>query len=131
MRRALKKLGFEGLFNENELAGKSAEDVIGQIEDKAWNAYDQKIDPVREQIKSFERNMSLEVIDRAWVDHIDMMSKLRDGIGLRRYAQDNPLQAYVTEGFQMFENMMHNIAQDIVAYCMNIRVVKQGEQQKA
>ncbi|MBR3346091.1 MAG: preprotein translocase subunit SecA [Solobacterium sp.] len=128
---SLKKLGFEGLFTENELAGKSAEDVIGQIEDKAWNAYDQKIDPVREQIKSFERNMSLEVIDRAWVDHIDMMSKLRDGIGLRSYAQDNPLQAYVTEGFQMFENMMHNIAQDIVAYCMNIRVVKQGEQQKA
>ena len=128
---SLKKLGFEGLFTEEELAGKSAEDVIGQIEEKAWNAYDQKIDPVREQIKSFERNMSLEVIDRAWVDHIDMMSKLRDGIGLRSYAQDNPLQAYVTEGFQMFENMMHNIAQDIVAYCMNIRVVKQEAPQKA
>jgi len=128
---SLKKLGFEGLFTEEELAGKSAEDVIGQIEEKAWNAYDQKIDPVREQIKSFERNMSLEVIDRAWVDHIDMMSKLRDGIGLRSYAQDNPLQAYVTEGFQMFENMMHIIAQDIVAYCMNIRVVKQEAPQKA
>jgi preprotein translocase subunit SecA len=118
------------LFTEEELAGKSAEDVIGQIEEKAWNAYDQKIDPVREQIKSFERNMSLEVIDRAWVDHIDMMSKLRDGIGLRSYAQDNPLQAYVTEGFQMFENMMHNIAQDIVAYCMKVRVVVNNEQPK-
>ena len=81
-------------------------------------------------MRSFERNMSLEVIDRAWVDHIDMMSKLRDGIGLRSYAQDNPLQAYVTEGFAMFENMMHNIAQDIVAYCMNIRVVVNQEQPK-
>ena len=128
---SLKKLGFDGLFTESELTGKSAEDVISVIEERAWNAYDQKIDPVREQIKSFERNMSLEVIDRAWVDHIDMMSKLRDGIGLRSYASDNPLQAYVTEGFQMFENMMHNIAQDIVAYCMNIKVVKQGEEQKA
>jgi preprotein translocase subunit SecA len=67
--------------------------------------------------------MSLQVIDRAWVGHIDMMSKLRDGIGLRSYAQDNPLQAYVQEGFAMFENMMSNIAQDIVSYCMRLNVV--------
>ena len=67
--------------------------------------------------------MSLKVIDRAWVNHIDTMSKLRDGIGLRSYAQDNPLQAYVSEGYQLFQNMMHDIAQEIVAYCMNLKVV--------
>ena len=121
---SLKKIGFDGLFEENDLKGKNAEDVITMIEDKAWNAYDQKIDPVREQIKGFERSMSLEVIDRAWVGHIDTMAKLRDGIGLRSYAQDNPLQAYVQEGFQMFDTMMHNIAQDIVAYCMNVRIAQ-------
>ena len=43
--------------------------------------------------------------------------------GLRSYAQDNPLQAYVQEGYAMFENMMHNIAQDIVSYCMRLKVV--------
>jgi preprotein translocase subunit SecA len=66
--------------------------------------------------------MSLRTIDRAWVDHIDTMAKLRDGIGLRSYAQNNPLQAYVTEGYQLFETMMQNIAHDIVAYCMNLKV---------
>ncbi len=120
---SLKKNGFGDLFTESDLTGKTSEEAIALINERAWNAYDQKIAPVREQMRSFERNMSLEVIDRAWVDHIDMMSKLRDGIGLRSYAQDNPLQAYVTEGFSMFENMMHSIAQDIVAYCMNVKVV--------
>ena len=66
--------------------------------------------------------MVLRIIDRAWVGHIDMMSKLRDGIGLRSYAQDNPLQAYVTEGFQMFEQMQSQIAQEIVTFCMNVKV---------
>ena len=127
---SLKKIGFGDLITEGDIAGKPAEDVTALINEKAWNAYDQKIDPVRTQMRSYERNMSLEVIDRAWVDHIDMMSKLRDGIGLRSYAQDNPLQAYVTEGFAMFENMMHNIAQDIVAYCMKVRVVVNNEQPK-
>ncbi len=127
---SLKKIGFAELFAEQDLKGKTAEEATALINEKAWNAYDQKIDPVRSQMRSFERNMSLEVIDRAWVNHIDTMAKLRDGIGLRSYAQDNPLQAYVTEGFQMFENMMHNIAQDIVAYCMNIRVVVNNEQPK-
>jgi preprotein translocase subunit SecA len=126
---SLKTIGFADLFTESDLTGKSAEDAIALINERAWNAYDRKIEPAREQIRSFERNMSLEVIDRAWVDHIDMMSKLRDGIGLRSYAQDNPLQAYVTEGFAMFENMMHNIAQDIVAYCMNVKVVVRNSEQ--
>jgi len=95
--------------------------------DEAWEDYDQKIEPVRDQIQDFERNMTLSVIDRAWSDHIDNMSKLRDGIGLRSYAQSNPLQAYVSEGFQMFEDMQRNISQDVVNYCMNVQVVKQEE----
>lgn len=59
------------------------------------------------------------------------MSKLRDGIGLRSYAQDNPLQAYVTEGYQLFENMMQSIAQGIVTYCMNLKVVQENSTEKA
>jgi preprotein translocase subunit SecA len=120
---SLKKLGFAGIVTENDLIGKSFEEATALINERAWAAYDQKIDPVRDQIRHYERDMSLQVIDRAWVGHIDMMSKLRDGIGLRSYAQDNPLQAYVQEGFTMFENMMSNISQDIVTYCMRLQVV--------
>jgi preprotein translocase subunit SecA len=120
---ALNKLGFRDLITEADLKGKTAEEASALINDRAWKNYDEKIDPVRPQIRQFEREMSLKVIDRAWVNHIDTMSKLRDGIGLRSYAQDNPLQAYVSEGYQLFQNMMHDIAQEIVAYCMNLKVV--------
>ena len=62
---------------------------------------------------------------RAWSNHIDTMDKLRSGIGLRGYAQHNPLQAYVEEGYELFEDMMHTISQEIVNYCMRIKVVAQ------
>ncbi len=129
---ALNKLGFRDLFTEEDLKGKTAEEASALINKRAWKNYDDKIDPVRPQIRQFEREMSLKVIDRAWVNHIDTMSKLRDGIGLRSYAQDNPLQAYVNEGYQLFQNMMHDIAQEIVAYCMNLKVVvRQPETKQA
>jgi preprotein translocase subunit SecA len=70
----------------------------------------------------------LRVIDRAWVEHIDTMSKLRDGIHLRSYAQSNPLQAYIQEGFEMYEDMMQRISQETVFYCKNMQI--QVEEQK-
>ncbi|NCB33391.1 MAG: preprotein translocase subunit SecA [Erysipelotrichia bacterium] len=120
--KSLDHLGFAGLANEEELTGRNSEEISSMLMDRAWNAYDTKIKPVQEQIRLFEREMSLRIIDRAWVGHIDTMSKLRDGIGLRSYAQDNPLQAYVSEGYTLFQTMMSNIAQEIVAYCMNLKV---------
>ncbi|MBQ7223927.1 MAG: hypothetical protein IJS38_05090, partial [Erysipelotrichaceae bacterium] len=54
--------------------------------------------------------------------HIDLMSKLRDGIHLRSYAQDNPLKAYTSEGYEMFETMMNNISREVVSFCMNCRI---------
>ena len=68
------------------------------------------------------------MIDRAWSNHIDTMSKLRDGIGLRSYAQSNPLQAYVTEGFNLLRIWCVQL-REIVAFCMNIRVVDGPEQE--
>ncbi len=120
---ALKSLGMEGMVSEEQLRGRTAEEAAQLLSDTAWQAYENKIQPVKNQIHTYEREMSLRTIDRAWVDHIDTMSKLRDGIGLRSYAQDNPLQAYVNEGYQLFETMNHSIAQDIVAYCMNLKIV--------
>ncbi len=75
------------------------------------------------QVQPFEREMSLKVIDRAWVDHIDIMAKLRDGISLRSFAQQNPLQAYVMEGYNLYQDMMHEIAQNIVTYCSNLKII--------
>ena len=66
--------------------------------------------------------MVLRTIDRAWVNHIDVMSKLRDGIGLRSYAQNNPLQAYVEEGYELFETMMNSISDQVVVFCNNVKI---------
>ena len=120
---SLDKMGFQDIVTEDELRGKSSEEAGRIINERAWEVYDRKVEPVRGSIMRWEREMSLKMIDRAWVDHIDTMSKLRDGIGLRSYAQSNPLQAYVTEGYELFENMMSSIAESIVSYCMRLKVV--------
>ncbi|MBQ6452368.1 MAG: preprotein translocase subunit SecA [Solobacterium sp.] len=120
---SLDKQGFTGIVTAAELSGLTSQQASELVMERAWKAYDEKVAPVMDRVRQYEKDVSLNVIDRAWVNHIDTMSKLRDGIGLRSYAQDNPLQAYVTEGYQMFENMMHDIAQEIVRYCMNLKVV--------
>lgn len=66
--------------------------------------------------------MVLSVFDRNWMEHIDAMSKLRDGISLRSYAQGNPLQAYIEEGFEMFESMVVSISREVVQFCLNVQV---------
>ena len=62
-------------------------------------------------------------MDRAWQNQIDVMSKLREGIHLRSYAQNNPLQAYVEEGYELFEMMMNTISNDVVTFCNNLKIV--------
>ncbi len=71
---------------------------------------------------SLERRITLRLIDRAWTSHIDTMSHLRDGISLRSYAQTNPLQEYVNEGWDLFKEMEEKSAVDTVLNLMNVRI---------
>ncbi len=121
--KALDDMGFKEALKESDIEGKQREDVTSLCVEKTWEMYNKKIEPVKDKILPVEKQVALRTIDRAWSNHIDTMSKLRDGIGLRGYAQHNPLQAYVEEGYQLFEDMMRTISQEIVTYCMNIRVV--------
>lgn len=109
-----------------EIRGKEVGECIQFCSDRIFGMYDQKIDDVREQFMSFEKNIVLRNIDRNWIDHIDMMDKLRNGIHLRSYAQNNPLQAYIGEGFEMFEEMMARIAREVVFFALKVEVNKQG-----
>ena len=72
--------------------------------------------------KIVEKQILLRIIDTNWTQHIDRMSKLRDGINLRSYAQTNPLQAYINEGYQMFEDLKHKIAKEVTNYCLHAQV---------
>ena len=72
-----------------------------------------RADMTLEQKMLYERSILLGVIDYTWINHIDAMSKLRNGIHLRAYAQKDPLQEYTEEGFSMFESMNSNIAHEV------------------
>ncbi len=101
------------------------DDLKYQLSDYAYELYLEKIERVKEEIIPAEKAMVLRTYDRAWVNHIDIMSKLREGIHLRSYAQDNPLNAYISEGFNLYQDMMDTVARDIVNFCSHVKIVEQ------
>ena len=109
-------------LDEASLKGKSVAEVIELAKDLAWNSYETKIEPFKHHSLSLEKNIVLSIVDRSWQEHIDTMSKLREGIHLRSYAQNKPLQAYVAEGYELFEDMLNRISQEVVGFCLRMRV---------
>ncbi len=112
----------EGTIVESMFEGCTPDVVKRKTIDAAWNAYDERLEDIREQIMPFEKRIVLRTIDRNWVEHIDTMDKLRNGIHLRSYAQGNPLQQYISEGYDLYDSMMDSISREIVFYTSRIRV---------
>jgi preprotein translocase subunit SecA len=77
-------------------------------------------------MNEFSKVVVLRTVDRKWMDHIDAMEQLRQGIHLRAYGQDNPLRSYQFEGFAMFEAMVQEIQEEVVKYVMKA-VVQEEE----
>ena len=120
---ALEKLGFKDLnITQEQLSSVDIESIATFCKDKAWASYEAKLEPIRKYGLAFEKNIVLMIVDRSWQDHIDIMSKLREGIHLRSYAQAKPLQAYVEEGYQLFEDMMNTIASEVLNFCMRMQI---------
>jgi preprotein translocase subunit SecA len=126
-----KKTLIEALVKMNASGDKAREAIeplqnLEDIKDAAfqvlWNDYEEKIAEIKPEMTKIEKVMVLKIIDAKWIDHIDLMDKLRNGIHLRSYAQDNPLKAYTSEGYEMFETMMNNISREVVSFCMNCRI---------
>lgn len=122
--KSLEVLGLSGerAFSVEELEGKSYQDLHTYVSDKVWDAYEKEIEPLRAQVLQLEKTVALRHIDRNWIEHIDLMDKLRSGIYLRSYAQNNPLQQYVEEGFNMFEDMNARIDREIAAYLLHFKL---------
>ena len=81
--------------------------------------------------RSVEKQVLLRVVDQNWTKHIDKMDKLRNGIGLRSYAHTNPLQDYIHEGFEMFQNMMDTIAEQTASFLLHAQVkVRKPEEEQ-
>ncbi len=86
--------------------------------------------PEAEQIRELERVILLKVIDRKWMDHIDDMEQLRQGIGLQAYGQRNPLVEYKMSGYDMFDEMTANIREDTVKLLLHVRVEQKIEREE-
>jgi preprotein translocase subunit SecA len=120
---ALEKIGFKDLeLSEKELNSLDITNVSAYVKDKAWASYELKLEPIRQYGLTFEKDVVLTIVDRSWQEHIDTMSKLREGIHLRSYAQAKPLQAYVEEGYGLFEDMMNRIAMEVLNFCLRMRI---------
>lgn len=84
----------------------------------------------KEMFREIERVILLQVVDSKWMDHIDAMDQLRQGIGLRAYGQEDPVRAYQNEGFEMFEEMNHSIQEDTVKYLYHVESPEKMERKR-
>ena len=83
-----------------------------------------------DKLKELEKKILLEVVDSYWIDHIDAMDQLRQGIGLRAIGQQDPVIAYTDEGFNMFNEMNAHIKEDTIKYLFNITIEEPVERKQ-
>ena len=103
----------------------SREELKETILKAAQEIYSRKEEQIgSEQMRELERVILLQVVDNKWMEHIDAMDQLKQGIGLRAYGQIDPVQAYTHEGFNMFEEMNQNIQEDTLKYLFHIEINK-------
>ncbi len=102
------------------------EEIADELKKKALEIYSQKEEEITsEQMRELERVVMLKVVDEKWMNHIDSMDELKNGIGLRAYGQKDPVVQYRLEGFDMFDEMINDIKFDVTKILMHIR--QQGE----
>lgn len=121
---------FAGLlhYTDEEIMGLTQEKLIKDINDIFDKLYQEKENIISpEQLRKIERSILLNVVDQHWMDHIDAMDQLKEGIGLRGIGQQDPAVAYAKEGFEMFDEMVNEIREDTVKYCYNITVVTEDK----
>ncbi|GEL76509.1 preprotein translocase subunit SecA [Tenuibacillus multivorans] len=107
----------------NDLKGKEPEEMTDYVMEIVKRKYDEREQELsEEQMREFERVILLRTVDSKWMDHIDQMDQLRQGIHLRAYGQTNPLQEYQMEGFQMFEEMIAAIEEEVAKYAMKAQI---------
>lgn len=113
-----------------EVQTKKEEELIELLYEKTVSEYEEKLSVVSEEVSSeFEKAISLRIIDNFWMNHISTMSYLREGIGLRSYSE-NPLRAYTIEGFDLYEEMLDNIDNEITLYLLNTEIRQNVERKQ-
>jgi len=113
----------ELLLTDEQLKGYDVEDLIQLVQDKANAAYQRREEQFTPTLmRELERVIMLRVVDEYWMDQIDAMNELKQGIGLRAYAQSDPVVAYKQEGFEMFEQMIAAIQEETLRRLFLVRI---------
>ena len=120
-----------GIVTVEELADLSNEQIKSKLTETIMNIYKGKeFEFGEEQLREIERVVLLRVVDQKWMDHIDNMDHLKQGMGLRAYKQQDPIQAYQMEGSAMFEEMIEGIKTETVKFLFHVRVERPIEREQ-
>ncbi|MCY7096039.1 preprotein translocase subunit SecA [Streptococcus oralis] len=121
----------EDSISRSDLAGLSDQAIKDELYQRALKVYDSQVAKLRdeESVKEFQKVLILRVVDNKWTDHIDALDQLRNAVGLRGYAQNNPVVEYQAEGFRMFNDMIGSIEFDVTRLMMKAQIHEQERPQ--
>ena len=118
-------------IRKEEIATLNIDDMIEYLYEKLCHEYNEKIkDLPKEVINEFEKAIFLRVIDTHWMEHINTMAHLREGIHLRGYAQEDPLRAYTNEGHELFENLLDQIDHETTVFLIKAEIRQNTERKQ-
>ena len=115
----------------SDLEGLSDQAIKDELYQRALKVYDSQVAKLRDEeaVKEFQKVLILRVVDNKWTDHIDALDQLRNAVGLRGYAQNNPVVEYQAEGFRMFNDMIGSIEFDVTRLMMKAQIHEQERPQ--
>ncbi|KJQ62593.1 preprotein translocase subunit SecA [Streptococcus oralis] len=121
----------EDSISRSDLAGLSDQAIKDELFQRALKIYDSQVAKLRDEdaVKEFQKVLILRVVDNKWTDHIDALDQLRNAVGLRGYAQNNPVVEYQAEGFRMFNDMIGSIEFDVTRLMMKAQIHEQERPQ--
>ena len=121
----------EDSIRRSDLAGLSDQAIKDELYQRALKVYDSQVAKLRDEdaVKEFQKVLILRVVDNKWTDHIDALDQLRNAVGLRGYAQNNPVVEYQAEGFRMFNDMIGSIEFDVTRLMMKAQIHEQERPQ--
>ena len=121
----------EDSISRSDLAGLSDQAIKDELFQRALKVYDSQVAKLRDEdaVKEFQKVLILRVVDNKWTDHIDALDQLRNAVGLRGYAQNNPVVEYQAEGFRMFNDMIGSIEFDVTRLMMKAQIHEQERPQ--
>ena len=121
----------EDSISLDDLSGLSDKEIKEELFKRALVVYNNQVSKLRDEeaVKEFQKVLILRVVDNKWTDHIDALDQLRNAVGLRGYAQNNPVVEYQAEGFRMFNDMIGSIEFDVTRLMMKAQIHEQERPQ--